>query len=878
MPLQSGSRVGPYEIGEEIGAGGMGVVYRARDSRLGRDVAIKVSAERFSDRFEREARAVAALNHPNICTLHDIGPDYLVMELVEGDTLADTLAKGALALDDAVRIGRQIASALDAAHEKGIVHRDLKPGNIKIKSDGTVKVLDFGLAKFDALSIGADGSTPRNVTNSPTLGATGVGLIVGTAAYMAPEQARGKDVDKRADIWAFGVVLYEMVTGRRAFDGEDASTILAAVIKTEPPWDGVPHQVRRLIEKCLQKDPAKRLRDIGDVWELLDDASKSSSAITGSSRLGWVAAVVFTVAAAVAIWAPWRSDPRPVERPLVRFEVELGSDVSLPVLLAPTPSSIAISPDGRRIAYVASVAGGPQKVLTRRLDEASAKPLAGTDGATNPLFSADGQWVAFHDGVRLDKISVDGGAVAHIASSGVLAGATWTEDDHLLIGTNTGLSRVSTTGGELTSVAELAPGETFHSAPQLLPGGAVLMAVYGSPPGIDRTSIVVLSLRDRSRKTIARGGSSPRYVSSGHIIYNNRNTMFAIPFDVHALDARGNAVPVLNDLGYDPAAGFGQFDISRDGTLVYRQNLPSRRAVAELRWIDTAGKQAPLRTEPAEYASLPRLSPDGKKIAMVVRQGAAQDLWVYDPGRDALTRLTYGEQAFVSPTWTPDGRFVIVGSIGAGVFWVRADGSTSIQPLVQRKAIVFPVSVSAEGRRLAFYEVTGAAQIWTVAIEPGDGMKAGEPERFLTSQSSDNWPVFSPDGRWIAYESNESGRQEVYVRPFGTPTTVGGKWLISNGGGSSPVWSPNRKELLYKSGDQVMSVSYSALKDSFVTEKPRVWLSALDSAMGFDLSPDGRRVVAVMPVTSKGVSTQEHTIVVVQNFLDELRRRAPISK
>jgi serine/threonine-protein kinase len=602
MPLQPGARVGPYEIGAEIGAGGMGVVYRAHDSRLGRDVAVKIAAERFSDWFEREARAVAALNHPNICTLHDVGPDYLVMELVEGDTLADVLAKGARPLEEAVHIARQIASALDAAHEKGIVHRDLKPGNIKIKSDGTVKVLDFGLAKFDALSINADRSTPRNVTNSPTLGATGVGLIVGTAAYMAPEQARGKDVDKRADIWAFGVVLYEMVTGRRAFDGEDASTILAAVIKTEPRWDGVPLQVRRLIEKCLQKDPPKRLRDIGDAWDLLREPQAPPSPRTSSARGGWIAASAFAVAAAVAIWAPWRGAPPSVERPLVRFEVELGSDVSLPLLLAPTPSSIAISPDGRRIAYVASVAGGPQKLLTRRLDEASAQALGGTDGAANPLFSADGQWIVFHDGVRLDKISVDGGAVAHVVTSGILAGATWTEDDHLLIGTNTGLSRVPTNGGELTSVAELATGETFHAAPQLLPGGAaVLMTVYGSPPGIDRTSIVVLSLRDRSRKTIVRGGSTARYVSSGHIIYTNRNTMFAIPFDLDALEPRGTAIPVLNDVGYDPAAGFAQFDISRDGTLVYRQNLPSRRAVAELRWIDAAGKQGPLRTEPAEY-------------------------------------------------------------------------------------------------------------------------------------------------------------------------------------------------------------------------------------------------------------------------------------
>jgi len=880
MPLQPGSRVGHYEIAAEIGAGGMGVVYRARDSRLGRDVAIKVSAERFSDRFEREARAVAALNHPNICTLHDVGPDYLVMELIEGETLADRLASqpgSPLSIDEALAIARQIASALDAAHDKGIVHRDLKPGNIKIKTDGTVKVLDFGLAKFDPLSTAADGSTPRNVTNSPTLGATGVGLILGTAAYMAPEQARGKEVDKRADIWAFGVVLYEMVTGRRAFDGEDASTIVAAVIKTEPQWDVVPHQVRRLIEKCLQKDPSKRLRDIGDAWELLQDAQKPSPATMGSGRLGWVAAIAVAVAAAVALWAPWRSDPPPVERPLVRLEIELGSDVSLPPLVAPTPSSIAISPDGRRIAYIASVAGGTPKLLTRRLDESSVKVLAGTDGARNPFFSSDGQWIAFYDGARLEKISVEGGAVSHLAMSGVFAGSSWTDDDQVLLGTNTGLARVPANGGELTTITPLGTGETFHATPQLLPGGrAVLMTVYGAPPGVDRATIDVLSLSDRRRKTIARGGVSPRYLSSGHIVYTNRNTMFAMLFDLETLETRGNPLPVLTDVAYDPAAGLAQYDVSRDGTLVYRENLPVRQPIAEIRWIDSAGKQQPLRAMPSEYASLPRVSPDGKKIVMAIREPGGQDVWVYDTGRDAMTRLTFGEQAFVNPVWTPDGQYIVVGSIAAGLFWIRADGASRVQPLVQTKTICFPASFSPDGKRLAYYEVTGSAQIWTVAIEQRDGLKGGTAERFLASQSSDTWPVFSPDGRWLAYQSDESGRDEVYVRPFGPPTTTGGKWLISNGGGQFPAWSHNGSELLYKSGDRIMSVSYSVQKDSFVTDKPRTWLSALGGALGFDMAPDGHRVAAMMPVGGQGPSRQEHTLVFVQNFLDELRRRVPV--
>jgi serine/threonine-protein kinase len=354
--------------------------------------------------------------------------------------------------------------------------------------------------------------------------------------------------------------------------------------------------------------------------------------------------------------------------------------------------------------------------------------------------------------------------------------------------------------------------------------------------------------------------------------------MYAVAFDVDALEARGNPVPVLNDVAYDPAAGLAQYDISRDGTLVYRENLPARRPIGEIRWIDPSGKQQPLRTMAAEYASIPRLSPDGKKIVMAIRDAGTQDVWVYDPARDALTRLTFGEQAFVSPTWTPDGQYIVVGSISAGLFWVRADGASRVQPLVQTKMITFPGSFSSDGKRLAYYEVTGSAQIWTVSIESHDGLKGGTPERFLTSQASDTSPVFSPDGRWLAYESDESGRSEIYVRPFGTPTTVGGKWLISNGGGELPVWSRNGKELLYKSGDRIMSVSYTAQKDSFVTDKPRTWLAALGGAIGFDLAPDGHRVAAVMPVTSQGAPRQEHTLVFVQNFFDELRRRAPPSK
>ena len=882
MALEVGSRVGPYEITAEIGAGGMGVVYRARDSRLGRDVAIKVSAERFTERFEREARAVAALNHPNICTLHDVGPDYLVMELVEGDTLAEVLAQRgrsspALPLDETLRIARQIASALEAAHEKGVVHRDLKPGNIKVKADGTVKVLDFGLAKIDGVADALPGSGGQQLTQSPTVVATQVGLILGTAAYMAPEQARGKPVDKRADIWAFGVVVYEMLTGRRPFDGEDVSTTMAAVIQAEPRWDRVPRQLQRLLKKCLEKDPRRRLRDIGDVWELRDDVLEASLQDSRFGSLGWVVAGALAIVAALALWAPWRAPVQPEDRPLVRLEVDLGADVSLPTMVAPTPSSVAISPDATRLVYVASVSGGPPQLYVRRLDQPSATALAGTEGGASPFFSADGQWVGFHDRRNVKRIPVEGGAVETLMENPIFAGADWTEG-HLIVGSGLGqgLLRLPPGGGAHTSILDPVRDERFYAAPQLLPGGKdVLVTVYGTPLGLDRAFLDVVSIADGSRKTIARGGTAGRYLPTGHLVYTNRSTMFAVPFDLDARETRGSAVPVLNDIAYDPAAGMAQFSISREGTLVYRRQADIGRGAGTLAWVDATGKPQALQAKPALYAGTPRLSPDSKKLSVVVRDGNSQDVWVYDLERDAMTRLTFGSETFASAIWSRDGRHVVFGSIGSGLFWARADGGGQPQQLVAGKSVLFPFSFSPDGKRLAYYDVSGTAQIWTVPIEQGDGLKAGTPERYLTSQFAETVPMFSPDGRWLAYESNESGRAEVYVRAFPAQS---GKWQISNNGGTWPAWSPNGREILYRSGDQLMSVAYAATGDSFTSEKPRIRLPTLGNAMAFDLAPDGKQVIAVLPAAVGAAPKVEHTLVFVQNFFDELRRRVPVGK
>jgi len=883
VALTIGSRVGPYHITAEIGAGGMGVVYRAHDSRLGRDVAVKVSAERFSERFEREARAVAALNHPNICTLHDVGPDYLVMELVEGETLADVLAQRprlspGLPIDETLRIARQIALALDAAHDAGIVHRDLKPGNIKIRTDGTVKVLDFGLAKIHDATEPASQDIDK-LTHSPTLLATQAGLILGTAAYMSPEQARGKVVDRRADIWAFGVVVYEMLAGRRPFDGEDVSTTVAAVIQSEPRWDGIPQSMLRLLKRCLTKDPRRRLRDIGDVWELLDVAAESVPR-SRAGMAGWIAAAVVAIVAAAALWGPWRRVAQPVDRPLVQLEIDLGADVTLPTLGIPTPSSLTISPDGMRLVYLARRAGGSTRLFVRRLDQTGATEITGTEGATNPFFSPDGQWVVYSDGSRLKKVSVNGGAVMPLVPVRVFAGATWTDDANLLVGSGVGqgLLRASAEGGEPTQILAPTGNEVFYAMPSMLPGGNdALVTVYSTPPNPNTAFIDVLSLKDHSRKTVVRGGTSARYLPTGHLIYSNRNTVFAVPFDLDARATRGAAVPVLTDVAYDPAAGIPQMDLSRDGTLVYRRNVAREAGTASLAWIDAAGKRQSLSARPAQYASTPRLSPDGKKLATTVREGASQDVWIYDIERDSMTRLTFGTQTFVSAIWSPDGRYIICGSIGNGLFWTRADGGGQPQQLIATKSISFPHSMSADGKRLVYYEAAGSPQIWTVSIEQSDGLKAGTPERYMETQASNAAAAISPDGRWLAYESNESGRLEIYVRPFPVPSSGGGgKWQVSNNGGAWPIWPLKGGEILYRSGDQVMAVAYTATADSFSPEKPRVWATTPGTAPGFDLAPDGR-LLLIVPMVAEGTKA-EHTVMFVQNFFDELRRRVPTGK
>jgi Tol biopolymer transport system component len=879
MDLRPGSKLGPYEIVSLLGKGGMGEVWRAHDPQIGRDVAIKVSAQQFTDRFEREVRAIGALNHPNICTLYHVGQNYLVMELVEGPTLAERIKDGPIPLEEALGIAKQIADALEAAHEKSIVHRDLKPANVKIRPDGSVKVLDFGLAKA--------GETQEVTPDSPTMmPGTQIGMILGTAGYMSPEQARGKVVDKRADIWAFGVVLYEMVTSKRLFEGETVSDTLAAVLKEEPDLTLAPEKIRRLLRACLQKDPKQRLQAIGD-WKLLLDEHAVVHAASAPSRPAWIpwtAAGLFALIAAALAFVYFRE--KPVDRPLVRLDVDLGADVNLPS--AGAASTIAISPDGARLAYAS---GTPANLFVRRLDQPKATELPGTQGAATPFFSPDGQWVGFMAGNKLNKISVEGGAVVPLGDIVFFSGASWGEDGVIFVAdARNGLVRFPAGGGPLEVAAEVVEGEVAFSSPWILPGAkAVLFTRYAAPTA-ELARIEVMTLADRRRRVVVPGGTSPRYLPAaspngvGHLVYVNKATMFAVPFDPDKLETRGTAVPVLDDVAVASATGIGQFDFSRTGTLVYRRASGGVSGnLTTLQWVDATGRKEPLRAKPGDYAN-PVLSPDGKRVALTVIDGGSRDIWIYDSQRDAMMRLTFGGGAYLYPVWSPDGQYVVFSSFGGGIFQARADGAGQPQALTQSKTNQIPWSFTPDGKRLAYFDAEAKAQIWTLQLEPRGGqLKAGKPEQFLKSASVDVAPSFSPDGRWLAYDSDESGKDEVYVREFPPPTSgQGGKWQVSNDGGTRPRWSRTGHELMYQSADQIMAASYTVKGDTFVPDKPRVWIAKLgappSAGSPWDLSPDGKRVAVVTPEGTPEAPKQEHEIVMLLNFFDELRRKVPPGK
>jgi len=880
MSLAAGTRLGPYEITSPLGAGGMGEVYKARDTRLNRVVAIKVSNQQFSERFEREAHAVAALNHSNVCTLHDVGPNYLVMEYIEGVPL-----QGPLPLQQALKYAAQICDALDAAHRKGITHRDLKPGNILVTKTG-IKLLDFGLAK-----IGQGNHPPGDATL--TMALTGKNEIVGTLYYMSPEQlqsqATGQEIDARSDIFSFGLVLFEMLTGKRAFDGSSPATVIAAIMERPAPSAGevAPPALDRVLKRCLEKDPENRWQSARDLKTELEwiaqaagDPTKPAVIIGRPRILPWIAAGILAFIAAIALWVAYRAT-RPAElKPLVRLEVDLGHDVYLNALGG---SDIVLSPDGTRIAYLSG-----NHLFTRKLDQLTATELPITPGATSPFFSPDGQWIGFVAGGKLRKVSVDGsGEIALCDAAASYTGADWGEDGNIIasLRVSGGLSRVSAAGGTPTLFTQLEGEERTHRWPQVLPGAkAILFTAEDAIVGFDDARIDVVTLTDRHRKNLLRGGTYGRYMAApggkGYLTYVSRGTLFAVPFDPVKLETLGSPVPVLQQISYSAMFGSAKLGFSRSGTLVYRSSgIDASRVI--IQWMDADGKSQPLLDRPGLFGN-PHFSPDGTRLA-VANEGTKSGIWIYDLRRDTLSPLT-GEQNGTNPAWTPDGRYIVYQS-AHGISLARSDGGGAPELLAQSEESRFPAAFSPDGKTLAFYQPGERGfELWTLPVErEGEKMRSGKAELFQSTSFGHRGATFSADGRWLAYSSNESGNSQVYVRAF---PDKGGHWQISSAGGTTPIFSRNGRDLFFfdPTDNRIMMASYSANGDTFVAEKPRVWSGqsvvalALNGTVGaqYDVAPDGKRLAIA---TSAGGSTQQDAghVIFLENFIDELQRRVPLN-
>jgi serine/threonine-protein kinase len=917
MALQPGDRLGSFEITGSLGAGGMGEVYRARDTKLDRDVAIKVlpeavaaDADRLA-RFDREARTLASLNHPNIAVLYGLegteSSTALVMEFVDGPTLADVIGRGPVPIDDALPIAKQIAEALEAAHELGIVHRDLKPANVKVRPDGTVKVLDFGLAK--ALESPTTASSTASLSPTITTPAmTQMGVILGTAAYMAPEQARGKPVDKRADIWAFGVLLFEMITGRKAFDGDDVSLTLAAVMMKEPDWTALPvttpSGLRRLLMRCLKREPKARLRDIGEARLLLEEVIAGTheervEPVVLPAPAGWTRAIPWALAAiglaiggaTLVLWAPWQ---RPQTPPPVRLEANIGMAANL--VTDQGPAAI-ISPDGKMLAFVAQTTDAEARLHVRRLEQLSATPLSGTDGARNPFFSPDGQWIGFFAGGKLKKVAVSGGSVVTLCDAPDGRGGSWAEDDSIVFlpvgtanaGSGGGLLRVSSAGGRPEPFTTIGEDELTQRWPQMLPGGKAVLYTVTNPAGTRspegayaNANIVVQTVPKGTPKIVWRGGYFGRYLRSGHLTYIRDGTMFAAPFDVTRLEMTGQPVPVLEGMVYGAGNGAAQISVSDDGTLVYVPGSDVTVRPRQLEWTNRAGKASPVANS-AGWGMF-QIAPDGRRIAVVIAEGARPDMYIYDLSRESLSRLTNDpRQTATSPVWTPDGNRITFASTQGerNLLWRRADGIGETQRLTTSPNTQVPSSWDPTGRFLAFEErkreTAGDIMILPMEGKEASGWKPGTPMPFLATDANEVDPTFSPDGKWIAFMSNKSGRPEVYVRPYPGPA---GEWMISSGvnGARFPTWSRTRNEIFYTTFQgEIMGVSFTIEGGAFVPGRPQPWskdhfLTAF-TVRRFDLHPDGERFLAARVPQQQG-GAQQDKVVFVFNFFAELARVA----
>jgi serine/threonine protein kinase/Tol biopolymer transport system component len=891
MAILPGRRLGPYEILSAIGAGGMGEVYRARDTRLDRIVAIKVLPTHLADRselrerFEREARTIASLNHPHICTLHDIGQqdgiDYLVMEYLEGETLAQRLQKGALPLEQVLHYSIEISDALDKANRKGITHRDLKPGNIMLTKSGT-KLLDFGLAKLKQ-----EGAPAIPDSQLPTMKSaiTGEGTILGTLQYMAPEQVEAKEVDARTDIFAFGAVVYEMATGRKAFDGKTSASVMAKILEVDPPSMSslqpmTPPALDRVVKKCLAKEPDDRWHAAKDLCDELKWIAEGGSHVeslptnvtkgagTHVQRTFILSLGALLLGAAIATLAIWNLKSLP-PRLVSRFAITLPSGQQLAGLDG--GPSVALSADGTRLAYVA-IQGGIQQLYLRAMDSLETRAIAGTEGALQPFFSPDGQWLGFFADGKLKKVSVNGGTTLTLGDASALRGASWGKSGMIVFAptATSVLQQISDAGGASQPLTHLEKGETSHRWPEFLPGSEEFLFVPGT--AANYAQVAVQTVGAGQRRDLIQGGTNPHYASAGYLVYAQGGSLMAVPFDPGRLTVTGTAVPMVEGVVQSPV-GAAQYGISDNGALVY---VPGGVSITQRRlvWVGRNGTEQPSAAPPHNYA-YPRLSPDGRRISVVLAEQGDQ-IWLYDLARDTLTRLTFQGNFNLLGPWTPDGKRIAFSSNKEGalnIFWQLADGSGGLERLTTSEYTQNANSWSADGQLLAFIELNPATgrDIWVLRISD----RKAQP--FLRSPFNEGNPQFSPDGRWIAYVSDESGRNEVYVQPYPGP---GGKWQASRDGGTEPVWNHNGREVFYRSGNKMMAVEITT-QPSFALDNPRMlfegpYALSPGTSSNYDVSPDGQRFLMLRP--SEQTQTAQTQINVVLNWFEELKQKVPTGK
>jgi serine/threonine-protein kinase len=883
----------------------MGEVYRARDTKLGRHVAIKILPESFNQdperlaRFEREAKTLASLNHANIAAIYGLEEAgtfrALVLELVDGPTLADRIARGPIPHEEALPLAKQITEALEAAHEHGIIHRDLKPANIKVRPDGTVKVLDFGLAKALQPEQG-----DQHMSASPTItlsaAASRMGIVLGTAAYMAPEQAKGKPVDRRADVWAFGAVLYEMLTGRRAFSGDDISDTLVSVLRDDPDWAALPPDTpastRQTLKICLQKDVKRRVRDMSAIRLALDGAFETPALQAGplaapASKgaawrqvLPWALASLVIGSVVAILLAP-------------QFSTQLAPSISRFVITTPPDAparpgifnGVAISPDGSRIVYRTAAHEGdsPGVLYLRDVGRVEAEPLRGAQAAAGPFFSPDGEWVGYADvgDQTLKRMSVLGGTPLTICPlDGQMRGASWGPDDTIVFATaeSRGLFRVTAAGGkpERLTAIDKAKGEVDHFWPEVLPDGkgVLFTAWYGAA---SRSRIAVLASGSGAITEIATVGSAPRFAPSGHVVYASAGRLHAVAFDSGALKAIGNPAPVVERIVFN-AGGVGgaSFGIARNGSLVYLSGEGQIVRPRTLVWLDRKGQEQAINVPPRAYVYA-RLSPDGAKVALDSRD-EANDIWIWDLKRGTLQRLTIDPGMNRLPVWTPDGARVAFSAERDGIeniHWQSADGSGAPERISVGSGLEGPMSFAPDGKHLVFVTPHGAP--YDLGLLSLDGKP--EARLLVHTRASETNGEISPDGRWLAYESNESGRPEIYVRPF--PKVEASLTQVSTGGGTRPLWSRTGRELFYYvAPDTIMAVPVQLGQD-VTLGIPQVavkgpYAVAVNAGRHYDVSADGQRFLLLKDVAQAGDARPAATeIHLVLNWLEELRKLAP---